>query len=78
MKTFKIQTVHFVFSLRIFPSAHVMITSTTAPGMFINLCVVVLLLFAGSLVSKFHFQLMKKSPRKVPEKVGHSPIWQMA
>ena len=41
--------------------------------MFKNLCLVVLLLLAGSLVSKFHFQLTKKGQRKVPEKVGQSP-----
>ena len=35
------------------------------------------LLHAGSLVRKFHFMLTKKSYRNVPEKVGHSPIWQM-
>ena len=36
---------------------------------------VALMLLAGSLVSKFHFQLTKKSYRKVLEKVRHSPIW---
>ena len=61
VKTFKTRTVHFVFSLRIFVSVHVIITSITAPGMFIKLCLVVLLLLPGSLVSKFHFQLTKKS-----------------
>ena len=54
VKTFKTRTVHFVFSLRIFVSVHVIITSITAPGMFIKLCLVVLLLLPGSLVSKFH------------------------
>ena len=61
VKTFKTRTVHFVFSLRIFVSVHVIITSITAPGMFTKLCLVVLLLLPGSLVSKFHFQLTKKS-----------------
>ena len=60
VKTFKTRTVNFVFFLRIFVSAHVIITSITAPNMFINLCLVVLLLHAGSLVSKYHFQLKKK------------------
>ena len=64
MKTFKTRTVHFVFSLKIFVSAHVVITSITASGMFINLCLVVLLLLAGSLVSKFHFQITKKAGEK--------------
>ena len=61
VKTFKTWTVHFIFTLRIFVSAHVVITSITAPSMFINLCLVVLLLLPGSLVSKFHFQLTKKT-----------------
>ena len=51
--------------------------SITAPGMFTNLCLVLLLLFADSPVPKFHFQLKKKHQRKVPEKVGHSTIWEM-
>ena len=46
--------------------------------MFTNLCLVVLLLLAGSLVLKFLFQLSKKSSREVPEKVGRDKIWQMA
>ena len=45
-------------------SAHVIITSITAPNMFINLCLVVLLLHAGSLVSKYHFQLKKKKAKE--------------
>ena len=53
----KTLTVHFVFSLRIFVSAYVIITSITAPGMFANLCLVVLLLFVDS---EIHFQLGKK------------------
>ena len=32
--------------------------------MFTNLCLVPLLLLAGSLVPKFHFQLMKKAREK--------------
>ena len=31
----------------------------TAPGMFTNLCLVLLLLFADSPVPKFHFQIKK-------------------
>ena len=78
---FKTRTVHFVFSLRIFVSAHVLITSITAPGMLTNLCLVLLLLFADSPAPKFHFQLKKKKEKKknrwkVPEKVGHKVIWQ--
>ena len=48
--------------------------------MFTNLCLVLLLLLAGSLVPKFHFQLTKKEAReKSGKKVGHtiSTIWQM-
>ena len=65
LQTFKTRTVHFVFSLRIFVLAHVIITSIRALSMFANLCLVLLLLFASSLLSKFHFQLTKK---KVIEK----------
>ena len=32
--------------------------------MFTNVCLVLLLLFAGSLVPKFHFPLSEKSPGK--------------
>ena len=39
---------------------------------------VLLLLLADSLVPKSHFQLTKKSPKEVPEKVRHSAILQMA
>ena len=46
-------------TLRIFVSAHV-VTWVTALGMFSNLSLVLLLLPAVSLVSKFHFQLTKK------------------
>ena len=45
----------------IFVSAHVTITSITALDRFINLCLVLLLLFADSLVPKLHFQLTKKT-----------------
>ena len=51
------RTLPFDFSLMIFVSAHVVITSITAPGMFTNLCLVLLLLSADSLVPKFHLQL---------------------
>ena len=61
VKIFKTWNVSFDFPLRIFVSAHVLITEITAPGMFINLCLVLLSLLAGSLVPKFHFQLSKKS-----------------
>ena len=61
VKTLRTRTVHFVFSLRIFVSAHVIITSITAPGMFTNLCLVLLLLFADSPVPKFRFQLKEKN-----------------
>ena len=47
-------------SLRIFVSAHVIITSITAPGMFKKLCLVLLMLFADLTVPKFHFQKKKK------------------
>ena len=55
VKTFKTRTAHFVFSLRIFLSAQVIVTSITALDMFKNFCLVLLLLFADSLVPKFHF-----------------------
>ena len=45
-----------------------LITSITAPGMFKNLCLVLLLLFADSPVPKFHFQLKKKKLEKSPRK----------
>ena len=63
MKTFKTRTVHFFYSLRIFVSAHA-ITSIAAPGMFSNLCLVLLLLFADLPVPKFHFQLKKKKTKE--------------
>ena len=47
------------------------------PGMFTNLCLVLLLLLAGSLVPKFHFQLSEKSHKEVPEMVEHGTIWQI-
>ena len=61
VKTFKTRTVHFVYYSRIFVSAHVIIKSITAPGMFTNLCLVLLSLFANLPVPKFHFQLKKKT-----------------
>ena len=61
VKIFKTRNVSFDFPLRIFVPAHVLITEITAPGMFTNLCLVLLSLLAGSLVPKFHFQLSKKS-----------------
>ena len=48
-------SVHFYFSLVIFVSAHVIISSITALDMLINLCLVFLLLRASSFVPKFHF-----------------------
>ena len=68
VKTFKTRTVHFVFSLRIFVSAHVIITSITAPSTFTHLCLVLLLLFTDSPVPKFHFQWKKKKLEKSPRK----------
>ena len=46
--------------------------------MFTNLYLILLLLLAGSLVPKFHFQLSEKSYKEVPEKVEHGTVWQMA
>ena len=40
VKTFKTRTVHFIFSLSIFVCVHVIITSITALGMSVNLCLV--------------------------------------
>ena len=78
VKIFKPRTVHFVFSLRIFVFAHVLLAyNITALGMFTNLCLVLLSQFADSLVPKFHLQLTKKSQRRVREMVGHSTIRQM-
>ena len=68
MKTSKTRTVYFVFSLRVFVSAHVIITSIAAPGLFKSICLVLLLLLDGSLVPKFHFQLTKKKPERSPGK----------
>ena len=68
VKTFKTRTVRFVFSLRIFVSAHVIITSITAPSTFTHLCLVLLLLFTDSPVPKFHFQWKKKKIREKSKK----------
>ena len=70
VKTFKTRIVHFVFFARIFVSSHVRIVQITELGMFTNLYLVLLLLLAGSLIPKFHFQLTKKA--------RHSTNWQMA
>ena len=50
--------------LKIFLFAHVIITEITAFGMFTNLCLVLLLVRADSLIPKFQFQLMKKPGEK--------------
>ena len=69
MKIFKTRNVYFVFPLRIFVSAHVLVKKITAPGMLTNICLVLLLLLADSLVPKFHFNFnyrekAKKKSRK--------------
>ena len=46
-----------------------MITSLTALGMLMNLCMVLLLLFADSVVPEFYFQLTKKSSVLYSERV---------
>ena len=51
----------------IFVSSHVIITSVTVPDMFSNLSLVLLLLLAGSLGSKFQSQSTEK---KAKEKSG--------
>ena len=61
MKTFKIRTVHFVFSLRIFFSAHVIVKSVTALSMFANLCLVLLLTFSELSLS-INVKKLKRSP----------------
>ena len=61
VKTFYARTFHFVDSSRIFVSAHFIITSNSALGMFTNLCLVLLSPFADLPVPKFHFQLKKKT-----------------
>ena len=50
----------------IFVSSHVIITSVTVPDMFSNLSLVLLLLLAGSLGSKFQStkKRLKRSPGK--------------
>lgn len=53
VKTLKTRTVHFVSSLEIFFFPHVTITSIAALGVFANVCLVLLLPLAGSLVLKF-------------------------
>ena len=60
LKTVNTRIVQFVISMRIFVPAHFKITLITALCMFTNLCLILLLLLAGSLVSKVHFQLTKK------------------
>ena len=62
METFKTGSVHFVFSLRIFVFVHVRITSIIALGMFTNLSLALLLLFADSLVPKFNEKKLGRSP----------------
>ena len=57
MKTFKTWTVHFV-------PARFIATSITALDMITNLCLVLLLLFAVSLVPKFHLNQQKKATEK--------------
>ena len=52
-KTLKTRTVHFVSSLEIFFFPHVTITSIAALAVFANVCLVLLLPLAGSLVLKF-------------------------
>ena len=53
MKIFKTQNVYFVFPLRM------------APGMFTNLCLILLLLLAGSLqFQNFTFNYQKKAKKK--------------
>ena len=57
-----------IFS-EMWPRFSSLLTLCTAPSMLRNLCLVLLLQFAGSLVPKFHFHLMKKSEREVRETV---------
>ena len=52
----------------IFVSSHVIITSVTVPDTFSNLSLVLLLLLAGSLGSKFQFQSTKKRLKRSPGK----------
>ena len=69
VKTFKTQTVHYVFSLRISVSVHVIITQIMAPAMFINFWLVLLFLFASSLVPKFREQ------KKLERSPGNGQTW---
>ena len=68
VKFFKTRIAHFVYSLRTFVSAQVILMQTTAPGMFTNLCLVLLLLLSGPLVPKFHFQFLKKKTKEKSRK----------
>ena len=45
-----------------------LVSNTECAGMLINPCLIVLLLLAGSLVSKFHSQLTKKKLEESPGK----------
>ena len=74
MKIFKTRNVYFVFPLRIFVSAHVLITYIMAPGMFTNLCLILLLLLAGSLQFRNFTFNYQKAKKEVPEKLEHSTI----
>ena len=62
-----------------FPSSRliILITSVTALVMFTNLCLVLLSLLAGWLVSKVHLQLTKISQREAPGSVlWYSTLYQ--
>ena len=66
-------------SISLLASVHVIRTSIIELGMFTNLCLVLPLLLARSLVLKFLFQLAKrKSWSDTRKMVGYCTNWQMA
>ena len=68
------RTVRFLYFLRIFVSAHVIITSITAPGMFTNLC-----LGSSNAICRLDCSKISLSKKKNMEKSpGYGTIRQMA
>ena len=68
VKIFKTRNVSFDFPLRIFVSAHVLITEITAPGMFTNLCLVLLLLLPARFSSEISLSIIGKKLKRSPGK----------
>ena len=68
MKTFRTRTVHFVFSLRIFVSVQVVITSITAPGMFTKLSIGSSVTICRLVCSEISLSVTEKKLEKSPGK----------